>query len=407
MENEDLMEEQIMKKHVIVTVVIMLIFTLILGGVLWYRANGEDDTTDVLVSQNDAGDIQEENDDSSGETEDKAIEEEQNTATEVVLVDSEQPETEETEEPPTMLLAGDVLFATHMREHYKNAGIESVFSAELQELFRNADIAMVNQEFPFSLRGEPMKDKQYTFRIDPDFVTAFSELGVDIVSLANNHVLDYGSDALLDTFVTLDEAGIRYVGAGDSEERAKELQIFEVNGKTIGILSASRVIPVVEWDVQNKVPGVFTTYDGAKLCEEIRKAREICDFVAVYVHWGVEYDAYPQEYQKVLARQYIDAGADFVAGAHSHCLQSMEYYNGKPVFYGLGNFVFDANIERTMAVEVIVSKEGEAECRLIPAKAVNGCTMIMEPDEAEELYRYMESISEGISIDSTGRVIQQ
>lgn len=94
---------------------------------------------------------------------------------------------------------------------------------------------MVNNEFPFSDRGEPMADKQFTFRCSPSYVRALNEMGVDIVSLANNHTLDYGRAALSDTFSALDGAGILYGGAGDSVERAKEVQIMEVNGKNMDL----------------------------------------------------------------------------------------------------------------------------------------------------------------------------
>ncbi len=167
------------------------------------------------------------------------------------------------------------------------------------------------------------------------------------------------------------------------------------------------MIPVVEWNVENEVPGVFTTYDGTALCEAIQKAKECCDFVAVYVHWGVEYKEYPEEYQRVLAKQYIDSGADFVVGTHTHCLQGIEYYNGKPIFYGLGNFGFGAGIERTLAIHVTILPDGNVEYMLIPAKAVNGCTVRMEEEEGRMLYRYMEEISEGIAVEAQGVVSQK
>lgn len=386
-----------MKKHVIVTIGMLLAFSVILGGVLIWR-NGMDDgvPSPDTIAQN--------NGDSSGEGQTTESVSE-NGETKAV----ENTENRETEESPaetdtTLIFAGDVLLRSYFREHYPLEGIGCAISADLQSEFVAADVAMVNQEFPFSARGVPMEDKQYTFRIDPSYVTVFNELGIDIVTLANNHVLDYGKEALLDTFATLDEAGIRYAGAGESKERAEELQIFEAGGKTIGILAASRVIPVVEWNVENDVPGVFTTYDGTALCEAIKEAKQTCDFVAVYVHWGVEYQEYPEEYQRTLAKQYIDSGADFVVGTHTHCLQGIAYYKGKPIFYGLGNFGFGGTIEKTLAVRVTVSEDGSVECALLPAKAKNGCTVRLEGTEAEELYRYMEEISDGITIDEQGRI---
>lgn len=392
-----------MKKHVIVTIGMLLVFSVLLGGVLLWR-NGMDDgnlSLDAIAQEN------------GGKSSDdgKSVEslpEKGGTET-VESTENREPEASpaETDTQTTMIFAGDVLLRSYFREHYPSEGISCAISSDLQNEFVNADIAMVNQEFPFSTRGVPMEGKEYTFRMEPSYVTVFNDLGIDIVTLANNHVLDYGKEALLDTFTTLDDAGIRYAGAGESKERAEELQTFEAGGKTIGILAASRVIPVVEWNVENEVPGVFTTYDGTALCEAIQKAKQTCDFVAVYVHWGVEYQEYPEEYQRTLAKQYIDSGADFVVGTHTHCLQGIEYYKGKPVFYGLGNFGFGGTIEKTLAVRVTVSGDGGVECTLIPAKAANGCTVRLEGEEAAELYRYMEGISEGIAIDGQGGVSQK
>lgn len=133
----------------------------------------------------------------------------------------------------TLIFAGDVLFANAFKSNYDAGGIEKVIEPQLLQELQDADIFMVNNEFPFSNRGEPMEDKQFTFCCDPKYVKALNEMGVDIVSLANNHTIDYGRDALSDTFTTLDGAGILYAGAGETKERAYELQVIEKNGKKI------------------------------------------------------------------------------------------------------------------------------------------------------------------------------
>lgn len=304
----------------------------------------------------------------------------------------------------TLLFTGDVLFANTFSNCYGSGGIGSVVSEDMLDVMRDADITMVNQEFPFSNRGTPMEDKQFTFRADPAYVEALTEMGVDIVSLANNHILDYGTDALSDTFATLDEEGILYAGAGDSLERAKEVQLIERNGKTFGFLAASRVIPVTGWNVENRTPGVLATYDEARLVEAIREARDQCDVLVVFVHWGVEHKSSPEEYQRYLAQQYVDAGADLVIGAHTHCLQGIEYIDGKPVFYSLGNFIFGTDIDRTMAVEVTVDPEDQLTCRLVGARASGGQTTLMDELQQQQLNDYMEGISFGVTVREDGTV---
>ena len=165
----------------------------------------------------------------------------------------------------TILFTGDVLFANAFKAGYDADGIEGVVAPELLEELRAADILMVNNEFPFSDRGTPMADKQFTFRCSPCYVKALNEMGVDVVSLANNHTLDYGREALSDTFAALDGAGILYGGAGDSAERAKQVQVIEVHGKKYGFIAVSRVVPTADWKVENAVPGLFSCYDTTAL----------------------------------------------------------------------------------------------------------------------------------------------
>lgn len=317
-------------------------------------------------------------------------------------VTAPEPEPEPEPEPVTVLFTGDVLLSDYVLNNYDHSGIEGVLSPELLQELRDADITVINNEFPFSTRGTQAPDKQFTFRVNPDRVSILTDIGVDIAGIANNHVLDYGSDALLDTFDTLEGAGIDYMGAGIDLSRASALITKEIGDKTFGFLAASRVIPVVSWDVQNASPGVFTTYDPTKLVAAIEAARSSCDYLTVFVHWGIERDAYPQDYQVTMAKQYIDAGADLVIGSHPHVLQGISYYKEKPVFYSLGNFIFNRDIPKTAAVKVTIDSEQEPVIQLIAATASNARTVACDGAEKTAIYDYLEEISTGISIDDDG-----
>ena len=305
-------------------------------------------------------------------------------------------------EPVTLLFTGDVLLSDYVRNNYNSSGIDGILSPDMLRELRNADITVINNEFPFSTRGTQAPDKQFTFRVDPKYVSLLTDMGVDIAGLANNHVLDYGADALQDTFETLDAAGIDYMGAGDDLARASALITKETGGKTFGFLAASRVIPVVSWDVQNSSPGVFTTYDPSRLVAAIEAAKDNCDYLTVFVHWGIERDEYPQDYQVSMAQQYIDAGADLVIGSHPHVLQGITYYNGKPIFYSLGNFIFNQSIPKTAAVKVTIDGENEPVFQLIAGAASNARTIACDAPEKTDIYDHLESISTGIVIDDEG-----
>lgn len=314
------------------------------------------------------------------------------------------------EEPPksdiSLLFAGDVLLSSHHLNLYdkKNAKIHGILSKELVEIMNSVDVMMINQEFPFSTRGTKMDDKQYTFRVDPNRVNVFPEMGVDIVSLANNHTLDFGTDALLDTIDTLDNAKIKHVGAGRNLEAAKLTKSFEIYDKKIAFLGASRVIPVYEWNAMKEQPGLFTTYDPTLLLEEIKIAKNNNDIVVVYVHWGIERAKHPKDYQRNLGKQYIDAGADIIIGSHPHVLQGIEYYKGKPIVYSLGNFIFGSRNFSTMLLKVKINMDNEITLSLIPCQSTNGYTIQKDKKQWKEFNKYMEQISFNTIIDEDGFV---
>lgn len=330
--------------------------------------------------------------DNSGQQENASI-----NQSESDIVGEIQIETEEVGSDVSLLFTGDVLLSRHILSNYESQGIDGILSESLHNEMNQADILMVNQEFPFGTTGEKAEDKEYTFRVEPTHVGILKEMGTDIVSLANNHVLDYGTNALEETFQTLNEAGILYGGAGDSVERAKQMQTVEAAGETYGFIAASRVIPVESWNIENSVPGVFTTYSSGAIVSAIEEAKKTCDFLTVYVHWGIERSTTPEDYQVSLAHEYIDAGADLVIGSHPHVLQGIEFYQGKPIFYSLGNFIFNQSIEKTMLVK-IERETGDTKVSVIPAYAEGAKTTEIEEASREDFYRYLESLSQGVTI---------
>ena len=153
-------------------------------------------------------------------------------------------------------------------------------------------------------------------------------------------------------------------------------------------LCATRVIPVTDWNVTNDRPGLLTTYDPTNLVEMIQEAKNNADVSIVFVHWGVERAEMPEDYQRELAMKYIDAGADMVIGAHSHCLQGMEVYNGKLITYSLGNFIFNGRYNKTMALKATVEEDNSIKAQFIPCESSSYQTYISEGDKAKEIMDY-------------------
>jgi poly-gamma-glutamate synthesis protein (capsule biosynthesis protein) len=233
-------------------------------------------------------------------------------------------------------------------------------------------------------------------------------MGIDIVTLANNHSMDFGIEALKDSFTTLNNADILYSGAGNNLEEARDIKYIEVQNKTFAYLSASRVIPEPGWNAGSNKAGMLTTYDPTNLVEDIKEARENSDFVVVYVHWGIEKATKPEEYQRNLAKAYIDAGADLVVGSHPHVLQGIEYYNSKPIVYSLGNFIFYNAIAQTAVLKVTVNEQNEATLKLLPARAENAQTSFVTLESVVTgFYKSMEEISFGIKFEPDGTVVSE
>lgn len=314
-----------------------------------------------------------------------------------------------TDQQAVLLFAGDILLSQHVLNAYQQAGgIHGVLDEGYRNYIDAADSFIANQEFPFSERGSAAADKEFTFRLAPEKVSLFQEMKLDIVTLANNHALDYGREALADTLATLDQAGIAHVGAGNDLDAAKAPVIKELNGIKVGVLGATRVIPVADWRANRYTGGMLVTYDPAELLEAITELRKDCDYLVVYVHWGIERSITPETYQRDLGQQYIDAGADLVVGSHPHVLQGIEYYQGKPIVYSLGNFVFGSSIPQTAMLQVELKREDNgtaATLSLIPGTSAAGHTRtISEAGQVNAFYQQLEGLSPGVAYEGDSAV---
>ena len=303
-------------------------------------------------------------------------------------------------QPVTISFAGDVQFSDAYLTAYDQHGIAALADEEMLRLMQESDLFLLNEEFPFSLRGEPMADKQYTFRTDPKYVQIFQDLGTDIVTVANNHALDYGKDAFIDTLDTLKYADIACIGGGRDIDEASAPAVRTIEGQTFAFFGATRVSPSYDWYAASGQPGLFQTYDPAKLNEAITAANETYDHVIVFVHWGIERNDIPEEYQRALAKGYIDAGADLIVGCHPHVLQGFEYYNGVPIVYSLGNYLFGSRTGETLLLQAVFSPEGTLDIRLVPCQRRNG--ILSRIEEPASLNEYLTDISFNAKVSGDG-----
>ncbi|SRR6056297_673141 len=218
-------------------------------------------------------------------------------------------------------------------------------------IFDRSDVLFGNLECSLSERGQRLLGKGIWLRGTPDKAELLKEAGFSILSLANNHILDYGNDALQDTVDFLDEKGIGHAGAGMDISSAREPYIFDKGGSSIGFLAYNE-FSYYFWSYEEKrkfvaeenMPGTAPT-DLAPMLEDIEKLKSRVDLVAVSLHWGIEESNSETEGQREMAHALIDAGADIIIGHHPHVIQGLEIYRERPIIYSLGNYIFDQNDE--------------------------------------------------------------
>jgi poly-gamma-glutamate capsule biosynthesis protein CapA/YwtB (metallophosphatase superfamily) len=232
----------------------------------------------------------------------------------------------------TLLVAGDVTLGGHYQEYVdeqvrkKHAPDEAISRGfeKVGKITRQADVFLVNLECPFTERGE-MVYKNFNFRARPELVEALTAGGVDVVSLANNHMMDYGNDGLADTISTLDAGGIRSFGAGSSLADARQPVIVDMKGVRVaflGYLFLGEQHPepyeIFATDDQPGAAGHYSDVDALQsmIEDDIQLAKTQADHVIPFFHWGREGHADPEPYQIALAHAAIDAGASAVLGSH-------------------------------------------------------------------------------------------
>lgn len=341
-------------------------------------------------------------------TPDNTLSAKEDTASEPEEVTIPEPEPEEDtaeEKDVVLAFAGDVMFSEQSLAAYDRDGILALADQEMLSAMHEADLFLLNEEFPFSLQGEAMEDKQYTFRIDPKYVKIFQDLGTDVVTVANNHALDFGMDAFCDTLDTLKEAGITCIGGGYNIANASAPAVYTIHGQSFAIFGATRVSPSYDWYATDNKPGMFQTYDPVRLNEAIANAKQQYDYTIVFLHWGIERNEIPEDYQRTLAKGYIDAGADLVVGCHPHILQGFEYYNGVPIIYSLGNYLFGNRDGETILLETTFCPGQSADIQLIPCKRING--ILTRIQESSNLYQHLTELSFNAKVADDGVLVAQ
>lgn len=286
-------------------------------------------------------------------------------------------------------VAGDLLLDRGVAEAISQSGAAYPYEG-VAPLFRSDDLTVANLECPLTEADSgALKSKRFVFKADSGNAAVLKSSGFDALLLANNHTMDYLSSGLSDTMSALSDAGLYYSGVGQTAAEIKPCFINK-NGVRIGILSYSALPP--EGFVYDG-GSATVAYARAGFLDDMQKdiseAASQCDFLLVCFHWGTEFRHDVNESQIETAHAAVDAGANAVIGTHPHVLQGKETYKGAPIYYSLGNFVFDKQIpegtNEALIVQLTVNKSGIAEITELPVVIDNCQPRLAEGEQAAEI----------------------
>lgn len=294
----------------------------------------------------------------------------------------------------TLLFVGDVMIGRGVNAVLRDEGADYPWGNTLS-IFRSADLRVANLECTISDRGSPWPEKEFHFRSDAGNIAVLKAAGIDAVSLANNHSLDFGVDALADTLTLLDHAGIAHAGAGPDLAAAFTPGTLTAGGAKIALVSFTDDRP--DWEAGENRPGIayvpvdFEEDRATRLFDTIRTARRAADIVIVAAHWGPNWGYAPPPRHIPFAHRMIDLGADIVFGHSGHVFRGVEIYRDRPIMYCTGNFIDDYAVDEDERNDesfiFVVELDGQRirRLRLYPTTIDNCQARMAEDPHAERV----------------------
>lgn len=259
----------------------------------------------------------------------------------------------------TIAFTGDILLDRGVRQQIERNGIESIFDARADSVFRCSDMVVGNLECPATTLNTPMM-KKFVFRAEPEWLEALRAHGFTHLNLANNHTVDQGRRGLVDTWRNVERYGMAAVGVGNTMAEAAQPVLLAEYPRKVWLI-ASLQLALEHFPYLPETPSVNQESIDSMLVRICAlREEDSTAVILVSLHWGQEHTVEPTPMQRSAARRLIDAGADVLICHHTHTLQTIEQYRGKPIYYSLGNFIFDQDRDinrRTCITQVKVTRD--------------------------------------------------
>ena len=261
-----------------------------------------------------------------------------------------------------ILIGADLVPTKSNTELFKRGDADALVGTKLLEVLNNATYRIFNLEIPFTNVEEPIAKQGPNLITPTDSVKGYKALGVDLLTISNNHIMDQGSSGLNSTVEVLNKEGINHVGAGENLAKASEPFVFSFAKKRIGIYAcAEHEFSIAE----ERTPGA-NPFDPLCSLDHVEELKSHVDYVIVLYHGGKEHYRYPSPMLQKTCHRMVDKGADLVVCQHSHCIGCEEKYNTGTIVYGQGNFIFDDSDHECWKTSLLIKLDEEMEISYIP-----------------------------------------
>jgi poly-gamma-glutamate capsule biosynthesis protein CapA/YwtB (metallophosphatase superfamily) len=290
----------------------------------------------------------------------------------------------------SILIGGDIVPTKSNFEHFNNANTEELLGRDLLNLLKQANFRVFNLEVPLTDQAIPINKCGPNLIAPTRTIKGIKEIEPNLLTLANNHILDQGEQGLYSTIQILEENNISFVGAGSNLNEAAKPYIWESNGLRVGVYACAEH----EFTIATEHSPGANPFDPLESLDHISKLKNKCDYIIVIYHGGKEHYRYPSPYLQKACRKIIDKGADLVVCQHSHCIGAFEKYSAGTIVYGQGNFLFDhseSEFWQTSLLLNVILKDGSMSVEYIPiVKQGNGVRLANKQRSEEILHGFNE-----------------
>jgi poly-gamma-glutamate synthesis protein (capsule biosynthesis protein) len=292
----------------------------------------------------------------------------------------------------SIIIGADIVPTESNRAMFATGDAAQLFGTELSEILKIADYRIFNLEVPLVDQASPIAKYGPSLIAPTDCINGLKAMGIDLLTLANNHIMDQGVEGLKSSVRMLEQVGISHVGTADHLQKAAEPFYFTAKGKRYGVYACAEHEFSI---VRENAPGV-NPFDPLESPDHVAQMKAQCDYAIVLYHGGKEYYRYPSPNLQKTCRKLVEKGANLVICQHSHCIGCEEKYFGGTIVYGQGNFLFDHGDNEYRNTSLLVQITNDGQISYIPLKKQGNCVQLATETDAQSILQAFYQRSEDI-----------